>query len=99
MRSFRSRVDNMNGAARAAMPYRIERLPLTTIRGAARNSTLARLTRRRTRLPARTFSAFIAFARKLKRQKPANTRDTERLLAWLSSCGAARRNIEALRDS
>lgn len=82
------------------MPYRIERLPLTTVRQGSRTSTLARLSRRRTKLPLRTFNAFLALARKLARAKlPVVAIAEERLTAWLRNCGAHRRNLEALREA
>lgn len=82
------------------MSYRIERLPLTTVRSGTRTSTLARLSRRRSKLPLRTFSAFLALARKLERQKlPVVAPAEERLAAWLRNCGAHRRNLDALRDA
>jgi Bacillithiol biosynthesis BshC len=82
------------------MPYRIERLPLTTVRSGSRTSTLARLSRRRTRLPLRTFDAFLTLARKLDRAKlPVVAPAEERLTTWLRNCAAHRRNLEALREA
>jgi hypothetical protein len=82
------------------MSYRIERLPLTTVRSGTRTSTLARLSRRRTKLPLSTFNAFLTLARKLERAKlPVVAPAADRLNAWLRSCGAHRRNLDALRDA
>ena len=82
------------------MPYRVERLPLTTVRQGSRTSTLARLSRRRSKLPLRTFNAFLLLARKLERAKlPVVALAEDRLTNWLRNCGAHRRNLEALREA
>lgn len=83
------------------MAYRVERLPLTAVRGSgSRSSTLARLSRRRTKLPSRVFAAFHALARRLERQRvePAPGAE-ERLVDWLRQSGGARRNLDALRQA
>lgn len=82
------------------MPYRIERLPLTPVRRGSRASTLARLSRRRTKLPLKTFSEFVSLARKLARAKPpVITPAVDRLTAWQRHAHAHRRNQDALRDA
>lgn len=81
------------------MPYRIERLALTPVRRGTRASTLARLSRRRTKLPLKTFSAFVSLARKLARAKlPVVAPAVERLTSWQRTAGAHRRNQDALRE-
>ncbi|KAA0209629.1 bacillithiol biosynthesis BshC [bacterium] len=79
------------------MAYRVERLPLTAVRGSgSRASTLARLSRRRTKLPSRVFTSFVALARKLSRPRVAPLND-DTWPEWVRQAGGGRRHVEAIR--
>lgn len=81
------------------MGYRVRKLPLTTTRDAhSRARTLARLSRRRGKLPKSAFTNFQVMARRLARHPFKLDPETEsRALDWLKQVNKARRYSDALR--
>ncbi|MCA8910653.1 MAG: bacillithiol biosynthesis BshC [Planctomycetes bacterium] len=81
------------------MSYRVRKLPLTTTRDAnSRGRTLARLSRRRGKLPKSAFTNFQVMARRLSRHPFKLDPDTEgELLERLRFVSKARRYHDALR--
>ena len=81
------------------MAYRVRKLPLTTTRDAhSRSRVLARLSRRRGKLPKSAYTNFQVMARRLARHpfKLDGPRELE-LLDWLKEVHKARRYADALR--
>lgn len=81
------------------MGYRVRKLPLTTTRDVhSRARTLARLSRRRGKLPKSAFTNFQVMARRLARHPFRLDPETEsRTLEWLKLVSKARRFSESLR--
>lgn len=81
------------------MSYRVRKLPLTTTRDAqSHGRTLARLSRRRGKLPKSAFTNFSVMARRLARHPFKLGSDIEgELQGWLKQVSKARRYSESLR--
>lgn len=80
------------------MAYRVRKIPLTASRAQrSRSGTLARLPRRRGKLPARALAGFQALARRLQRSNFSMRPELFELSnAWLRRAGASRRHHEIL---
>jgi hypothetical protein len=81
------------------MAYRVRKLPLTTTRDAhSRARVLARLSRRRGKLPKSAFTNFQVMARRLARHPFKLDAERENLqFEWLKEVNKARRYSDALR--
>jgi hypothetical protein len=81
------------------MGYRVRKLPLTTTRDAhSRGRTLARLSRRRGKLPKSAFTNFQVMARRLSRHPfKLDPAQEGTALQWLRGVSKARRYAESMR--
>ena len=81
------------------MSYRVRKLPLTTTRDAhSRAHTLARLSRRRGKLPKSAYTNFQVMARRLGRHPfKLDPAQEEAQLEWLKRINRARRYNDAMR--